>query len=58
MATVPPFFATRAFIYTYMYRAAYTRGPRLDNTWRENVFGAVAVDVVEALGLDRIDRRY
>jgi len=34
----------------YLYRAAYTRGPRLDNTWRENVFGAVAVDVVRSLG--------
>lgn len=31
-----------------MYRAIYTRGPRLDNTWRENVFGAEAV--VRSLG--------
>lgn len=34
-----------------------THAVRLDNTWRENVFGAVAVDVVEASRFDRIDRR-
>lgn len=51
------FHRARFYVRVYVSCRLHTRRPRLDNTWRENVFGAVAVDVVRSHGLDGIDRR-